>query len=107
MSCIRKLVIVMKSGVFKNTIESSGRQKPIPLTSICGHFVDKIIKLKFYGETSGEFCLGNELLLKIWRQLIVNRMESERYVELKLKDLNEYEALKKQFEEKKITAKYQ
>jgi hypothetical protein len=30
------LVIVMKSGVFKNIIESSGRQKPILLTIICG-----------------------------------------------------------------------
>jgi hypothetical protein len=61
----------MKSEVLKNIIESSGRQKPIPLPRICGHIVDKIIEFKVYGETSGGFGFGNESLLKICRQLIV------------------------------------
>jgi hypothetical protein len=57
---IRKLVIVMKSEDLKNIIESSGRHKPIPLTSICGHIVDKIIEFNVYGETSGGFGFGNQ-----------------------------------------------
>jgi len=51
--------------------ESSGRQKPIPLTRICGHIVDKIIEFKAYGETRGGFSFGNQSVLKVYRQLIV------------------------------------
>ncbi len=63
-------------------IESSGRQKWIPLTSICGHILYKMIKFKVYGETSGGFGFCNESLLKICEQLIFNRTGYEGYVEV-------------------------
>jgi hypothetical protein len=55
-------------------IESSYRQEPILLISICGHIVDEIIAFKVYGENSGRFGFGNQSLLTICVQLIVNRM---------------------------------
>jgi hypothetical protein len=61
----------MKSELLKNMIESIGRQKPIPLTSICGHIGDEIIEFKIYGETSGVFGFINQSVLKICGQLIV------------------------------------
>jgi hypothetical protein len=62
-------------------IESSYLQEPILLTSICGHIVDEIIAFKVYGENSGRFGFGNQSLLTICVQSIVNRMGSEPCVE--------------------------